>query len=121
MVEGFDCVWLQQRPRHEIEVGHAAGALRHLAGDLWVPMDDLKDNSGLEWEKARLSRAGWFLDEDHTGWGHGRGSKRVVRRADFSASSNLFGVSGTGVLWDGLGVLVRGVTCQHLVFGRWRR
>lgn len=30
----FDCLWLQLRPRHEIEVGPTTGALRRLAGGL---------------------------------------------------------------------------------------
>ena len=36
----FDCLWMQQRPKPKIEVGPSAGALRRLAGDLGVSMDD---------------------------------------------------------------------------------
>ena len=63
----FHCLWLQQRPGHEIEVGPAAGALPQLAGDLGVPVDDFGDDSGSEWDEARPSRSGWFLDKDLTG------------------------------------------------------
>ena len=48
----FKCLWLQQRPRHKIEVGPMAGALRRLAGDLGAPMDDFEDDSGSEWDEA---------------------------------------------------------------------
>ena len=99
----YDCLWLQKRPRHEIEVGPVAGALRRLAGDLGVLMDDFGDDSVSEWDEAGPSRSGRFLDEDLTGWDHGRGSKRFMRRADFNAASDLFGLSGAGVLGDGLG------------------
>ena len=99
----FNCLWLQQRPRYEIEVGPAAGALRRLAGDLGVPLDDFGYDSGLDWDEAGPSRSGQFLDKDLTRWGHGRGSQRVVRKVDFSAASDLFVVSLTRVLGNGLG------------------
>ena len=99
----FDYLWLQRRPRHEIEVGPAASALRRLVGDLGISLDDFGHDSGSDWDEAGPSRSGRFLDKDLTGWGHGRGSKRVVRRVDFSAASDLFGVSVAGVLGTGLG------------------
>ena len=99
----FDCLWLQRRPRHEIEVGPTTGALRRLAGDLGVPLDDFGDDSGSEWDEAGPSRSGRFLDENDTGWGHGHGSKRVMRRVDFTAAFDLFGVSVTEVLGTGMG------------------
>ena len=46
----FDCLWLQQRPRHKIKVGPAASALRRLAGDLGVPLYDFGDDSGPDWD-----------------------------------------------------------------------
>ena len=111
-----DCLWLQQRPRHEIEVGPAAGALRRLAGDLGIPLYDFGDDSGSDWDEAGPSRSGRFLEgEDLTGWGHGRRSKRVVRKVDFSAVTDLFGVSALGGVGGGLGVLVRVIPCWHLV------
>ena len=99
----FDCLWLQQRLRHEIEVGPATGALRRLAGDLGVPLYDFGDDSGSDWDEAGPSRSGRFLGEDLTGWGHGRVGKRVLRKVDFSEPSDLFGMSVTGVLGTGLG------------------
>ena len=96
-------LWLQQRPRHEIEVGPSAGALRRLAGDLGIPRYDFEDDSGSDWAEAGPSRSGRFLDgEDLTGWGHGRRSKRVVKKVDFSAATDLFGVSALGGLGGGL-------------------
>ena len=93
-----DCFWLQQRPSHEIEVGPPAGALRRWAWDLGIPLYDFGDDSGSDWDEAGPCRSGWFLDgEDLTGWGHGRRSKRVVRKVDFSAATDLFGVSALGV------------------------
>ena len=62
----FDCLWLQQRPRHEIEVGPSAGALCRLAGDLGVPISDSEDNAGSEWDEACASQSGRFLDETLT-------------------------------------------------------
>ena len=94
----FDCLCLQQRPRYKIEVGLATGALCRLAGDLGVPMDHFGDNSGSDGDEAGPSGSGRFLVEDLTEWGQGRRGERVVRRVDFSAGSDLFGVSVTGVL-----------------------
>ena len=101
--EEFDCLWLQQRPRHDIEVGPSASALRRLAGDLKVPLYDFEEHSDSDWDEAGPSRSGRFLDEDLTGRGHGRRRKRVVRKVDFSAASDLFGVSVVGVLGTRLG------------------
>ena len=98
-----DWLWLQQRPWHEIEVGPAVGALRRLAGDLGIPLYDFGNDSGSDWDKAGPSQSGRFLDgEDLTGWGHGRRSKRVVKKVDFSAATDLFGVSALGGLGGGL-------------------
>ena len=106
-----DCLWLQQRPKHEIEVGPVAGALRRLAGDLGIPLYDFGNDSGSDWNQAWPSRAGRFLDrEDLTGWGHGRRSKRVVRKVDFSAATDLIGVSALGGLGGGLGGVGAGGT-----------
>ena len=106
-----DCLWLQRRPRHEIEVGPAAGALRRLAGDLGIPLYDFGHDSGSDWDEAGPSRSGRFLDgEDLTGWGHGRRSKRVVRKVDFSAATDLFGVSALWGLGGGLGGVGAGDT-----------
>ena len=106
-----DCLWLQKRPRHEIEVGPAAGALRRLAGDLGIPLYDFEDDSGSDWDEAWPSRSGRFLDgEDLTGWSHGRRSKRVVRKVDFSAATDLFGVSALGWLRGVLGGVGTGGT-----------
>ena len=107
----FDWLWLQQRPRHEIEVGTAAGALHRLAGDLGIPLYDFEDDSGSDWDEAGPSRSGRLLDgEDLTGWGHGRRSKKVVRKVGFSAAIDLFGVSALGGLGGGLGGVGAGGT-----------
>lgn len=90
----FDCLWLQQRPWHEIEVGPAAGALGRLAGDLVVPMDSFADDSSSEWHEAGPSRSGQFLENDLTRWGHGCRCESVVRKVDFSAVSDPFVVFG---------------------------
>ena len=44
-----------------------------------------------------------------------------MRRADFSAASDLFGMSGVGVLGEGPGGVGTGVPCQQLVLGGWCR
>ena len=44
-----------------------------------------------------------------------------MRKVDFSVVFDLFGVSVTGVLGTGLGVLVRVVPYLHLVVGGWCR
>ena len=117
-----DCLWLQQRPRHEIEVGPAVGALSRLAGDLGISLYDFGDYSGSDWDEAGPSRSGRFLDrEDLTEWGHGRKSKRIVRKVDFSAATDLFGMSALGGLEGVWEVLVRVVPCLHLVMGGWCR
>ena len=72
---------------------------------------------------TRLSRvvSGRFLDQDLTGWGHGRWSKRVVRRVDFSVASDQFVVSVARVLGGSLGGVGMWVPCLHVVLGGWCR
>ena len=84
-------------------------------------MDDFGDDSGSDWDEVGSSRSGRFLDKDLTRWGHGRRSKRVVKRVNFSAASDLFGVSVTRVLGNELGGVGTGGPCLHLVIeGRCR-
>ena len=98
----LDCLWMQRRPRHEIEVGPATGALKRLAGDLGVSMDDSDLDLESECEDEAVGGGGSVLRGDLTGWSHGRRGKRVVNKADFGAGRNLFGVSVVGVLSKGL-------------------
>ena len=83
-------------------IGPAAGALRQLAGDLGVPMYDFGDESGSDWDEAGTSRSCRFLGKDLTGCRHAHGGKRVVRKVDFNAVADLFGVSVPGALGTGL-------------------
>ena len=99
----FDCLWMQPRPKHEIEVGAAAGALRRLAGDLRVSLDDSDLDLESEHEDKAVGGGGSVLRGDLTGWSYDRRGKRVVTRADFGTVRNLFGVSVVGVLGEGLG------------------
>ena len=101
-----DCLWLQLRPRNEITVGPADGALRRLAGDLGVPMDDFElDSEGEEWDEAPPRGAVLESDEaDLTRWGHGRrrGGRKVMRKVDFSAAVDLFGAAARRSVGGGL-------------------
>ena len=99
----FDCLWMQRRPRHEIEVVPAEGALGRLAGDLGVSMDDSDLDLESECEDEAVGGGGFVLRGDITGWSHGQKGKRVVTKVDFGAVRNLFGVSVVGVLDEGLG------------------
>ena len=98
-----DYLWVQQRLRYEIAVDLLEGALLRLARYLGVPIDDLGDNSGLEWDEAGPGRSSLVLREDLTGWGQGRVNRQVARRVDFSAAADLFGVSVARVFGGGLG------------------
>lgn len=70
-LEVFDYLWLQQRPRHEVEVGPAAGTLRRLAGDLGVSMDDSDLDSDTECEREVVVGGGSVMREELTGRSHG--------------------------------------------------
>ena len=67
-------MWLQWRLRHEIEVGPAAGALRRLAGDLWVSMEDSDLELDSEYEDEAVAGGGSVLRGELTGWSHGQRS-----------------------------------------------
>ena len=99
----FDYLWMQRRPRHEIEVGPGTGALRRLSGDLAVSMDDSDLELESECEDEAVGGGGLLLRGDLTGWSHGRRGQRVVTKTDFGAVRNLLGVSVVAVLGEGLG------------------
>ena len=76
-----------------------------------IPLYDFGDDSGSDWDEAGPSRSARFLDAvDLTGWGHGCRSKRVVRKVDFSAATDLFGVSALWGVGGGLGGVGAGDT-----------
>ena len=86
-----DCLWLQQRPENEIVAGPPGGALRLVAGNLGLELDvsDCGSDAGSEFGGGGSGRM--VLEGDLSGWSHGKGGKRVVRRADFGAARALFG------------------------------
>lgn len=63
----FDCQWLQQHPRHEIEVGLATGILRRLAGDLGVSIDDSDLGLDSKCEDEVVVGGGSVMREGHMG------------------------------------------------------
>ena len=86
-----DCLWLQQRPENEIVARPPGGALRLVAGNLGLELDvsDCESDAGPEGGGGSVGRM--VLDGDLTGWSHGRGGKRVFKRADFGAARALCG------------------------------
>ena len=86
-----DCLWLQQRPEGEIVAGPPEGALRLVAGNLGLELDvsDCGSDAGSEIGGGGGGRM--VLEGDLTGWTHGMGGKKVVRKAHFGVARALFG------------------------------
>ena len=102
----FDCLWLQLRPEIEIVAGPLEGALRRVAGNLRLELDDLDLESDLGSEGEGEGVGGLELDGLDGGpveWSHDKGARRVVRRADFGVARNLFGVLAGGSRSDSIG------------------
>ena len=95
-----DCLWLQQRPENETVAGLPGGALRLVAGNLGLELDVSDCGSDAGSEVGEGSGGRMVLEGDLTGWSHGRGGKRVVRRADFGAARALFGGLAGLRRWD---------------------
>ena len=83
--------------------GPPEGALRRVAVDLGLELDvsELESDSGSDGEGEGGGRM--VLEEELSGWSHGKGGERVVRRADVGAAKALFGVSVVGMQGRGLG------------------
>ena len=83
--------------------GPPDGALRHVAGDLRLELDVSDAESAWNWEDGEDEGSRMVVERDLTGWSHGRRGRGVIKKADFEAARNLFGVSARGVRSGGLG------------------
>ena len=99
----FDCLWLQQCPESEIVAGPPEGARRRVAGDLGLELDVSDPESDSEYEDEGSGGRRMVLEEYLAGWSHGRGSGRVIKKADFGAARVLFGGPARGLQGGGLG------------------